>query len=412
MKSINDVIHGDIKIPAYLMAVIDTPIFQRLGRVKQLTSAEYVFPGARHTRKEHCIGAMYLSRKYAKALNLNEKDSKALAISALLHDVAHGSYSHSWDTIVYSSIYPCNHKGHDRHRHEILHRVLKPIIESGNLTSKSTDVFDRLVKEEVESDNILADDISKIWSNEDNVLSAILQGPLGVDRMDFVARDTFYTSTRHFGYIDMNRIINHVSVYTKENNEDVLVYHEDCIPDAIQGLRSRLYMYNQVYLHKTVIAAAILIEAALLEAVVPLNLVERTTNLNDFTYLTDNVMNEIYISCSQELRIARKYAKNLYDRNLPKMISEETIHISPETKHSHCPGIQINEAKTEITWVGRILSSDYAREFAKYDIHIRTETDPNPIPFVEYWKRTHPYYSVDTYYIKRVYRLNVLDGSE
>ena len=49
MKSIKDTVHGLISIDNDLMKVVDTPIFQRLGKVKQLTSAEYVFPGARHT---------------------------------------------------------------------------------------------------------------------------------------------------------------------------------------------------------------------------------------------------------------------------------------------------------------------------------------------------------------------------
>lgn len=384
MKCINDVIHGDIKIPGYLMSIIETPIFQRLGRVKQLTSAEYVFPSARHTRKEHCVGAMHLSRKYAKSLKLSDRDSKVLAMSALLHDIAHGPYSHSWDTIVYSSIYPCNHKGHDRHRDVVLEYLREVISESADINYHG---------------------IQKVWDNMDTLLSAVLQGPLGVDRMDFVARDTFHTATRHFGYIDMVRIINHSSVWDPYGSEPKLVYDEDIIPDAIQGLRSRLYMYNQVYLHKTVIAAAILIEAALQSAVTPLNLTERTMDMEQFTYLTDSVMEQIFHSTSEDLVVSREYVKRLYDRKLPKILSEEIVHISPETNHNHCPGIQINEDRTEITWVSRVLSNDFAREFTKYDIHIKTETDPEPIPFAEYWKKAYPYYSVDTYYIKRVYQL-------
>lgn len=90
MHGIKDIIHGFIPLDKDILKIIDTPIFQRLGRIKQLTSAEYVFPGARHSRKEHCIGAMHLAIKYARVLNLSEHETKVIAVAALLHDIGHG----------------------------------------------------------------------------------------------------------------------------------------------------------------------------------------------------------------------------------------------------------------------------------------------------------------------------------
>lgn len=377
MKGIKDVIHGHVKIGEKLMNLIDTPIFQRLGRIKQLTSAEYVFPGARHSRKEHSIGAMYLALKYSKSIGLDKETTYMIAAAALYHDIAHGPYSHSWDTVVYSQIYPSCHKGHDCHRHKII------------------DYVDNL--EHPES-------IKDIWNGNNLLLSAILQGPLGVDRMDFVARDTMYTAARHFGFIESERIINHASVHS-DNGETVLAYHEKIIPDAIQGLQSRLYMYNTVYLNKTVIAASILIEAALTKASTYLNLVDRTTNIDSFVYLNDTVMSEIILSQDQSIKMkeARKYAKRLYNRDLPKMINEDIVYVSPEIKNNHTPGLQIDEEKGEITWISRILSNDFEREFTKYNIHVKTNT--KTISFKEYWKVRYPHYTVETYYIKRVYKL-------
>ena len=87
MKEIKDAIHGLIPLDDDIISIVDTPIFQRLGRIKQLTSAEYVFPGARHTRKEHCIGAMFLASKYANAIGLSQRKTKLIKIAALLHDI-------------------------------------------------------------------------------------------------------------------------------------------------------------------------------------------------------------------------------------------------------------------------------------------------------------------------------------
>jgi len=385
MIGIKDIVHKHISIPPYIIDIIDTPIFQRLGRIKQLTSAEYVFPGARHSRKEHCIGAMYLASKYSKSLGLSEDQTKSISVAALLHDVAHGPFSHSWDTIVYNKIYPGIHKGHDKQRH----KIIKTSLLSGVLRDNGIDI----------------EAISGIWNNNDLLLSAILQGPLGTDRMDFVTRDTLYTGTRHFGYMEIDRIINGASVYTKPDGIQVLTYAEKIVPDAIQGLHSRLYMYNKVYLHKTVIAASILIEAALQEASQILDFVERSTDLDKFVYLNDSVLDQIINSSDPDLKKAKYYAERVYHRDLPKVISEEVIHLSPDVDISHVPGIKIDNDKNQITWVGRILTNDYIKEFSKHDIHIKIKEKETPIPFATYFKQHYPYYTVETYYIKRIYSL-------
>ncbi len=380
-KGIKDLVHGIIPVDVALLSIIDTPIFQRLGRVKQLTSAEYVFPGARHTRKEHCMGAMFLASKYAQIIGLNEYDKKVIEIAALLHDIGHGPYSHSWDAVVYVLLYPDVHKGHDIHRHSILYNVLN-------------DTVSKIV-------NI--DDVAKVWNNNNMVLSSILQGPLGVDRMDFVKRDTLYTDTTHFGYIETARIINSTSIYTKPDGKQVLCYQEKVIPDAIQGLTSRLYMYNKVYLHKTVIAASILFEAAIQFAIEHLDLIEKTRDLHKFVYLTDSILDTILSSNDPRLEHSQYYIRRLYNRELPKLLSEDIIYLSPEIKTKHLPGINIDMINNKITWVGRLLSNDFAAEFDKYDIHVMTKE--GVIPFREYWRKCYSHYQIETYYIKRVYSL-------
>ena len=297
-KFIKDAVHGLIPVDDDMMKVIDTPIFQRLGKVKQLTSAEYVFPGARHTRKEHCIGAMFLASKYARSLGLSDEDTKIIKTASLLHDIAHGPYSHSWDTIVYVLLYPGIHKGHDKHRHIIIQNLLCDIL---------ADI------------GIEPEDISDVWNNKNPVLSAILSGPLGVDRGDFSRRDTLYTATTHFGYMETDRIINSASVHTKDDGTQVLAYNEEkVIHDAIQGLTSRLYMYNKVYLHKTVIAASILIEAAIGSAVNYFDLVERTKNPESFIYLNDSILDQILSTNNPELEEDRYYVRRIYHREHPK----------------------------------------------------------------------------------------------
>ncbi len=368
-----DPVHGFIEITPYISTIIDTPIFQRLGYVKQLTSAYQVFPGATHTRKEHCIGAMHLARLYNKVL-FDEED-KTLILSALLHDISHGAWSHSWDSTVFSLIYPGVHKGHDLHRYRIVREMLHDKLGS------------------VDPENII-----NIWNGKNKLLSAIVQGPLSTDRMDFLSRDTFYTGCRHFGILEIERIIFNSSIQINANNEKVLAYNKKIIPDVIQGLTSRLYMYRHIYLHKTVISASILIEAMIKTSIDTCNWVERTNDLEKFVYLNDNILSEIMNSTNPDLNRSRYYADRLYKRILPKMISEDIIYLT--TPHiNHIPGIVIND--NEITWISRILTNDFCNEFKKYDIHVVTDSDI--VSFEKYWNKNYPNYNVETFYIKRVY---------
>ncbi len=371
-----DSVHGYIPLEPYVKKLIDTKIFQRLGYVKQLTAAQYVFPNANHTRKEHSIGVGYLANKYAQHLFPNDEYKiKILTIAGLLHDIMHGAWSHAYDSTIYAIIYPGVEKGHDIHRYRAVRELL----------------FDDL-----KSIGVDPEDIIDVWNGKNNVMGAILKSGLNVDRMDFVNRDTIYTATTHFGTFETDRIIKNTTL-----GDNYLIYDEKIMSDAIQGLQSRLFMYKEVYLHKTVVAASVLIELMLKEASDYLQLVRKTENLNEFIYLTEGyILNTILHSKDKELSLAKKYAKKLYHRQLPKMIKEDIIYIG-DIKHQ-C-GVNINK-DGEIIWISRILSNDFSKEFTKYNIHIKTRK-LGTIPFEEYWDKKYDNYCVDTYYIKRVYML-------
>ena len=73
---------------------MDMPQFQRLRRIKQLGLISLIYPGATHTRFEHCVGTMNLGSKLATELGLNDDEIELIRASALLHDLGHGPFSH------------------------------------------------------------------------------------------------------------------------------------------------------------------------------------------------------------------------------------------------------------------------------------------------------------------------------
>ena len=105
-KIINDPVHGFIEVPKKtLLPIIDTPIFQRLRRIKQLGLSSLVYPGAMHTRFNHALGAMHLMRQALdvlrrKEVEISEEEYTGALIAILLHDVGHGPFSHALETAI------------------------------------------------------------------------------------------------------------------------------------------------------------------------------------------------------------------------------------------------------------------------------------------------------------------------
>jgi HD superfamily phosphohydrolase len=65
---IRDVIHGLIERSSLEVKIINTPVFQRLRRIRQLALAHLVYPGAHHTRFEHCLGTMHIAGRISEKL--------------------------------------------------------------------------------------------------------------------------------------------------------------------------------------------------------------------------------------------------------------------------------------------------------------------------------------------------------
>ena len=99
-----DPIHDFIRIYEAEIKVIDTAVFQRLRRIRQLAGAHLVYPGAQHSRFEHSLGVMHISGQAAEVLKdkgfLNSDDVANLRLGGLLHDVGHGPFSHLFEEVL------------------------------------------------------------------------------------------------------------------------------------------------------------------------------------------------------------------------------------------------------------------------------------------------------------------------
>ncbi|MEQ8239415.1 MAG: HD domain-containing protein, partial [Cyclobacteriaceae bacterium] len=225
-KILNDPVYGFINIPSELIFdIIEHPIFQRLRRIKQLGVADYVYPGALHTRFHHAIGAMHLMKKTLenlrdKGIMIFEAEYEAAMVAILLHDIGHGPFSHALEFSLFKNI---SHEKISLWLFDILNKDF-----NGKLTL-AKQVF--------------------TGTYHRKFLHQLVSSQLDVDRLDYLKRDSFFTGV-YEGTIGAERIIKMLTVYNDE-----LVVEEKGIYSIENFLNARRLMYWQVYLHKTSIAA-------------------------------------------------------------------------------------------------------------------------------------------------------------
>ena len=258
-KIINDPVYGFINIPDELVFnLIEHPYFQRLRRIKQLGLTYYVYPGTTHTRFQHAIGSMHLMKSALesikqKGIEISEIENHSAIIAILLHDIGHGPFSHTLEKIIINNI-----------NHEFITR--KFFIELNNRFDKKLDLA------------------IKIFNNQYHrkFLHQLISSQLDVDRLDYLRRDSFFSGVSE-GVIGSDRIIKMLNVYDNE-----LVIEEKGIYSVEKYLIARRFMYWQVYLHKAVLSAEILLTKILLRAKQLAKSGEKLFSIPEFSFFLEN----------------------------------------------------------------------------------------------------------------------------
>ncbi len=229
-KIINDPVYGFITIDhPLILQIIAHPWYQRLRNIHQMAFAHLVYPGAVHSRLHHSLGAYHLmgialSELRSKGVIINEEEELGAKLAILLHDIGHGPFSHALEEELIRDVH-----------HEKLSILLM---------QKLNEEFNGKLKTAI---GIFTDEYPKRF------LHQLVSGQLDVDRMDYLNRDSFFTGVAE-GVIGYDRILKMLAV----NNGD-LVVEEKAIYSIEKFLVSRRLMYWQVYLHKTVLSAEMML---------------------------------------------------------------------------------------------------------------------------------------------------------
>lgn len=261
LKIINDPVHGFIKIPyEILYDVLEHRYFQRLRRISQTGLLSLVFPGATHTRFHHALGAMHLMFTALETLKLknvkiSDEEEKAALLAILLHDVGHGPYSHALESLLME----------DWHHEKLSILLMK----------KLNDEFDGELDLALE---MFQGKYHRKFFNQ------LITSQLDVDRLDYLKRDSFFTGVSE-GSVNTQRIISMMNV-----KDDELLIDEKGVYSIENFLTARMFMYWQVYYHKTSALAEHLLVKILSRAKQLISegkQVEAYGNLKYFLYKTD-----------------------------------------------------------------------------------------------------------------------------
>ena len=303
-----DPIHDFVRVNSNELKIIDTPIFQRLRRIRQLSGAHLIYPGAQHTRFEHSLGVMHMASMAGHVLHekgiVSSDNIQNLRFAGLLHDIGHGPFSHLFEELLQKR----------KMSHEDIGRDIILKTQIGDLISANG--FNKKFITE------LAFGDSKF-----QFMNEIISGALSADIMDYLLRDGYFTGAEH-AKIDHNRLTNSLDVYKNK-----LALEKSALVNFETMMISRYQMFKAVYFHKTVRAGEVMLLESMYLAEEELGL--SSTSLNEYLKLTDEVILSKLLNLPErnsKLRIAKKIATDYLNRNLFKSVFEVSVTGNAITK--------------------------------------------------------------------------------
>ena len=302
-KEIFDAVWGPVEFNAGEIALLDSPLIQRLRKIKQLGLASYVYCGADYSRFSHTIGVFYLSDKMAeiihKKIQGEEKYNftQIVRLAAIFHDAGHMFFSH-----VSERYFTDNRKFK---RYEEVKKIIKEMSKKVNTSvsfheilgvilvqSPAVKALIKKIAPRLDNVNIITDDdleqiveyISCLilgQATDEQILPyhQIINGPVDADKCDYLSRDSHATNVPVA--VDIFRLIHKLNVEKIKIPEDVYdakiwegdieqeAYYPTIKSSAVEALSqlvmARAIMYNSVYYHQKVRTAEMMLEKVLEE---------------------------------------------------------------------------------------------------------------------------------------------------
>ncbi|WLV24245.1 HD domain-containing protein [Aciduricibacillus chroicocephali] len=233
-KVFKDPVHRYVHVrDRVIWDLIATSEFQRLRRIRQLGTTYLTFHGAEHSRFNHSLGVYEIVRRilfnFQDRPHWDESDRLLSLCAALLHDLGHGPFSHSFEKIF-----------------NLDHEVFTQRILTGN-----TEINKVLERVEPGFSQKVADVIAK--TSEKKLVVSLISSQIDADRMDYLQRDAYYTGVS-YGHFDMERILR-----VMRPMDDQVAIKQSGMHAVEDYIMSRYQMYWQVYFHPVTRSAEVIL---------------------------------------------------------------------------------------------------------------------------------------------------------
>ncbi len=272
-RTVRDPVHGDIELSEEEVELLDTPEMQRLRGIRQLGAAHLVYPGAQHSRLEHCLGACWMARCILRRIEprergaeLPEVERRAALMAALVHDVTHIPFGHTFED---------ERRLLTRHdRSPARYRIL---LEQGELGEK-------LASSEAGRLALRALQPGAELPAERRYLRDVVSGTICGDLLDYLKRDNYFCG---LSYEFDERIFHYFTVAGGRLALDLHrggLLRRDALTEITNLLRIRYVLSERVYYHHAKIAAGVMISKAVERAL------ERGLTEEELCRLTDDAL--------------------------------------------------------------------------------------------------------------------------
>lgn len=259
----------DVPLTGRVSRLIDTADFRRLSHIAQLGLVPLVYPGARHTRFEHSLGVYRLALRYVERLSsderfdsiVSEKAAGLFIAAALLHDLGHWPYCHLIEDMALPGVESHEQRLEKRIGHSEIAEVLQQ--DWGIETAEVT--------------RLLTGDTP---TQEMRLLESMISGPIDIDKMDYLYRDSLHAGVPYGRHFDRERLIG--SLCLNESGDSLAITDKGRTAAELMVF-ARYVMFSEVYWHHTVRSATAMLQRALFLLWDSIDLSEYET-LSDFEF--------------------------------------------------------------------------------------------------------------------------------
>lgn len=268
-----DNVHGFVKYSSAEAKIMNELLFKRLQSIKQLSVANWIFPGSEHTRYIHSIGVMHIADRIAIQIGLDEDKRKIIRMAGLLHDIGHFPLSHVGEFPYKKKLNSYSENNFCRD----VNREVKAKIDSfeikiekdfmkasgtghhehmGISLIRNSKQIRKIIEDECGEDalDIICDMITgnvERVSPEDVLLVQILHSELDADGIDYLCRDSAYSGTS-FGNFEIDQLIGSMDRATADGYE-ILSIKPKGIAAADQYLINKFFSFSQVIFNKHIV---------------------------------------------------------------------------------------------------------------------------------------------------------------